>query len=46
MKQDDYSDKYISDEIRKKENLSRQEVADMIARALHCPHCNYTTDVL
>lgn len=41
MSREDFANQYFSDVVREKENRSRQEVEDMISRALHCPHCNY-----
>ena len=37
-----FDDKYISEEIRRRAELSRKEVTEMVDRAIKCPHCNFT----
>ncbi len=41
MKRDEYCNHYVSEDIRQKALLSRQEVEDMLSRPIYCPHCNY-----
>lgn len=42
MDRDVFSNQYVSDAVREKAARSRQEVEDMISRALKCLHCNFT----
>ena len=37
-----FDDKYISEEIRKRAELSRKQVTDMVDRVIRCPHCGFT----
>lgn len=36
-----FDDSYISAEIQKRAELSQRQVAEMVNRALRCPHCNF-----
>ena len=36
-----FDDKYISDEIKRRAELSLRQVTELVDRAIRCPHCNF-----
>ena len=36
-----FDDKFVSEEIQRRAELSKAQVEDMVDRAIRCPHCNF-----
>ena len=36
-----FDDKFVSEEIKRRAELSKAQVEDMVDRAIRCPHCNF-----